>query len=354
VLGDLKSGSGHVTVDSSNVGQFKLSVPTRLGDPDGQTSSAAPPVPSYASGISDQPLLGDTIGVNLDRVAALYPHRDALGEVTSGLRWTYREFVDRVDALALGMLDAGLAKGDRVGIWAPNCASWTLTQYATAKLGMVLVNINPAYRTHELEYVLNQAGVRMLVAAREFKTCDYAALIDEVRPRCAALERVVLLESPDWVTLANGSADGDRARVAAAQANLSPDDPINIQYTSGTTGFPKGATLSHHNILNNGFFFGELCGYTEEDRVCIPVPFYHCFGMVMGNLGATSHGAAMVIPAPAFDPALTLAGCRPSGVPRCTACRRCSSRSWPTRTSSPTTCPPCAPGSWAARRARWI
>jgi fatty-acyl-CoA synthase len=204
-------------------------------------------------------------------------------------------------------LDAGLVKGDRVGIWSPNQASWTLVQYATAKIGAVLVNINPSYRTHELQYVLNQAGIRMLVAAAAFKSSDYAAMIEQVRPNCPALQRVVLLDSPEWDALANANAGGDRGELAAAQANLSPDDPINIQYTSGTTGFPKGATLSHHNILNNGYFVGELCGYTEEDRICIPVPFYHCFGMVMGNLAATSHGAAMIIPAPAFDPKLTLA-----------------------------------------------
>jgi fatty-acyl-CoA synthase len=273
-------------------------------------SPAAPPVPavpSYASGISEQPLLGDTIGDNLDRTAALFPDRDAMVEVASGRRWSYREFVAGVDALALGLLDAGLVKGDRVGIWSPNQASWTLVQYATAKIGAVLVNINPSYRTHELQYVLNQAGIRMLVAAAAFKSSDYAAMIEQVRPNCPALQRVVLLDSPEWDALANANAGGDRGELAAAQANLSPDDPINIQYTSGTTGFPKGATLSHHNILNNGYFVGELCGYTEEDRICIPVPFYHCFGMVMGNLAATSHGAAMIIPAPAFDPKLTLA-----------------------------------------------
>jgi fatty-acyl-CoA synthase len=264
-------------------------------------------VPSYASGISDLPLLGDTIGDNLDRTAAVFADRDAMVEVATERRWSYREFVAEVDVLALGLLDAGLVKGDRVGIWAPNRSEWTLVQYATAKLGVILVNINPSYRTHELEYVLNQAGVRLLVASSAFKTSDYAAMIEDVRPRCAALERVVLLESPDWSVLASGSAGGDPALLVEARANLSPDDPINIQYTSGTTGFPKGATLSHHNILNNGYFVGELCGYTEEDRICIPVPFYHCFGMVMGNLAATSHGAAMIIPAQGFDPELTLA-----------------------------------------------
>ncbi|GAA5163186.1 AMP-binding protein [Pseudonocardia eucalypti] len=266
-----------------------------------------PAVPSYASGSSEQPLLGDTIGDNLDRTAAVFGDRDAMVEVSTGRRWSYREFVADVDALALGLLDTGLTKGDRVGIWAPNRSEWTLVQYATAKLGLILVNINPAYRTHELEYVLNQAGVRLLVAATAFKTSDYAGMITEVRPRCQELEQVVLLDSPEWDALATGSASGDRARLAEARASLSPDDPINIQYTSGTTGFPKGATLSHHNILNNGYFVGETCGYTEQDRICIPVPFYHCFGMVMGNLAATSHGSAMIIPAPGFDPELTLA-----------------------------------------------
>jgi fatty-acyl-CoA synthase len=268
---------------------------------------AARPVPSYASGVSERPLLGDTIGDNLDRTAAAFADRDALVECATGRRWSYRELVAEVDALAQGLLDAGLVKGDRVGIWSPNRAEWTLTQYATAKIGAVLVNINPAYRTHELEFVLNQAGIRVLVAAREFKTSDYAAMIDQVRPNCPALERVVLLGSPEWEVLARGSAGADPDRLARAGSGLSPDEPINIQYTSGTTGFPKGATLSHHNILNNGYFVGELCGYTEQDRVCIPVPFYHCFGMVMGNLACSSHGAAMVIPAPAFDPKSTLA-----------------------------------------------
>ncbi len=267
------------------------------------SSPAKPAVPSYGSGISDVPLLGDTIGDDLDRTAAAYPDREALVDAHQGLRWTWAEFVGAVDALATGLLDAGIAVGERVGIWAPNQAQWTVLQYATAKVGAVLVNINPAYRTHELEFVLNQAGVTMLVAARSFKASDYAAMIDEVRPSCPALTRVVLTDSPEWEQL---SAAADVDRVRAAQATLSADDPINIQYTSGTTGFPKGATLSHHNILNNGYFVGRLCGYTEADRVCIPVPFYHCFGMVMGNLACTSSGATMVIPAPGFDPSVTL------------------------------------------------
>jgi fatty-acyl-CoA synthase len=264
-------------------------------------------VPSYSSGTSDKPLLGDTIGDDFDRTVARHGDRDALVDRASGRRWTYRELADEVDAVALALLDLGVAKGDRVGIWAPNCAEWTFTQYATAKIGAILVNINPAYRVHELKYVLNQSGIGTLVAAKSFKTSDYAAMIDEVRPDCPGLRHVLLLDSPEWTDLLSIGRGGSRAELAEVQASLSADDPINIQYTSGTTGFPKGATLSHHNILNNGYFVGELCGYTEADRICIPVPFYHCFGMVMGNLAATSHGACMVIPAPAFDPAATLA-----------------------------------------------
>ncbi|MBP0937905.1 AMP-binding protein [Streptomyces sp. KCTC 0041BP] len=262
---------------------------------------------SYASGVFEVPLLGDTIGENLDRTVRRFPGRDALVDRAAGRRWTYAEFAADVDALALGLLDLGITKGDRVGIWAPNRAEWTLVQYATAKIGAILVTVNPAYRSHELEYVLRQSGMRMLVAAERFKGSDYAAMIEEVRPGCPELEFTVLLDGPRWTDLLERGRQGDPARLARAQAELSADDPINIQYTSGTTGFPKGATLSHHNILNNGFFVGELCHYTELDRVCIPVPFYHCFGMVMGNLACTSHGAAMVIPAPSFEPAATLA-----------------------------------------------
>ncbi|MFD7844114.1 AMP-binding protein [Nocardia sp. NPDC059764] len=261
---------------------------------------------SYTFGVWDAPPLGDTIGANLDRTTAAHPDREALIDYTTGIRWTYREFTDEVNALALGLLRAGIGKGDRVGIWAPNCPQWTLTQYATAKIGAILVNINPAYRAHELRYVLGQAGIRLLVAAPAFKTSDYAAMIDEIRPECPELEQVVLLDSTEWRDLFATGRAADPDLLAAAQSALSTDDPINIQYTSGTTGFPKGATLSHHNILNNGYFVGELCGYTEQDRICIPVPFYHCFGMVMGNLAATTHGAAMVIPAPAFDARATL------------------------------------------------
>ncbi|HEX5119277.1 MAG TPA: AMP-binding protein [Pseudonocardiaceae bacterium] len=261
---------------------------------------------SYASGTSQVPLLGDTIGGNFDLTVARFGDRDALVDRAAGRRWTYRELSDDVTAVALGLAARGVAKGDRVGIWSPNRAEWTLVQYATAKLGAILVNINPAYRVHELEYVLNQAGITTLVSAREFKTSRYAEMIGEVRPNCAALRDVVLLDSPDWTDLLATGRAGDPAILDQIAGTLTADDPINIQYTSGTTGFPKGATLSHHNILNNGYFVGELCDYTEVDRVCIPVPFYHCFGMVMGNLAATSHGSCMVIPAPAFEPAATL------------------------------------------------
>ena len=267
------------------------------------------PLPSYTSGVWDGPMLGDTIGDNLDRTVAAHGDRDALIDHASGRRWTYREFAEQVNGLAAGLLSRGVGKGDRVGIWAPNCPEWTFTQYATAKVGAILVNINPAYRSHELQYVLEQAGISTLVSAASFKTSDYASMIETVRPQCPDLTSVLLLGSPEWdAVLAVGLAAqaSDPAPLAAAQAALSADDAINIQYTSGTTGFPKGATLSHHNILNNGYFVGELCHYSEVDRVCIPVPFYHCFGMVMGNLACTSHGAAMVIPGPAFDPRASL------------------------------------------------
>jgi len=272
---------------------------------------------SYTSAVSQAPLLGDTIGANFDRAVASYGDQIALADVPAGRRQTYAELAADVQALALGLLGAGIAKGDRVGIWAPNCSEWVYAQYATAKIGAILVNINPAYRTSELEYVLKQSGTRLLIAAQRLKTSDYAAMIAEVRPRLPRLEQVVLLGSDAWTALLDaGRGAGPSARAALDAIELSADDPINIQYTSGTTGFPKGATLSHHNILNNGYFVGELCNYTHEDKICIPVPFYHCFGMVMGNLAATSHGAAMVIPAPVFDPVATLAAVQSE---RCTS-----------------------------------
>ncbi|WP_017544108.1 AMP-binding protein [Nocardiopsis prasina] len=263
-------------------------------------------LPSYASGTSTTPLLGDTIGGDLARTVAAHPDRDALVDRASGLRLTYREFGAEVERVALGLLDLGVVKGDRVGVWAPNRTEWVLVQYATARVGAVMVNINPAYRTHELEYVLNQAGISVLVAAPSFKSSDYAAMIEQVRGKCPELREVVLFDGPAWAALLAAGDGGDPDALHEVEATLSPDDPVNIQYTSGTTGFPKGATLSHHNILNNGYSVGELLGYTEADRICIPVPFYHCFGMVMGNLAATSHGACMVIPGPGFDPAAAL------------------------------------------------
>src|SRR4051794_14071070 len=256
---------------------------------------------SYAHGISTTPLLGETIGANLERAVAQHGDREALVVRHQGVRWSYAELNERVDRLARALVSYGLRPGDRMGIWAPNSAAWVLVQYASAKVGVILVNVNPAYRTSELEYVLNQSRMRLLVAARAFKSSDYEAMVQQVASRCGALERAVFLDSPEWDELLRaGDADVE------LPTSLQFDDPINIQYTSGTTGFPKGATLSHHNILNNGFFVAEACGYTPEDRVCIPVPFYHCFGMVMGNLGATTHGACMVVPAPAFEPQATL------------------------------------------------
>ena len=265
---------------------------------------------SISAGPTDTPLIEQTIGANLDATAAKFPDREAMVDVAAGKRWTYAEFVRDVDALARGFIGAGVVKGDRVGIWAPNCAEWTLVQYATAKMGAILVNINPAYRTHELQYVLNQAGIRVLVAAPSFKTSDYAGMIEEVRSEVPSLEQVVLFGRESWDALWAAGESVTQEQLEEIAAGLDNNDAINIQYTSGTTGFPKGATLSHRNILNNGFFVGELCKYTEADRICIPVPFYHCFGMVMGNLAATTHGACMVIPAPGFDPALTLEAVR--------------------------------------------
>jgi fatty-acyl-CoA synthase len=261
---------------------------------------------SHTAGETDVPLIEQTIGDNLDATADRFPDREALVDVEQGRRWTWAELRRDVDAAARGLLAAGIEKGDRVGIWAPNRSEWVLVQYATAKLGAILVNVNPAYRTHELAYALRQAGVRLLVSAAELKTSDYRAMVDEVRAELPALERTVFLDTGDWDELLESGAVVEPGAVADRGAALSFDDPINIQFTSGTTGFPKGATLSHHNILNNGFFVAELLGYTEADRVAVPVPLYHCFGMVMGNLACTSHGACIVYPAPAFEPGATL------------------------------------------------
>jgi fatty-acyl-CoA synthase len=278
---------------------------------------------SYSHGTSSTELLGETIGANLRRVAGEYPDAEVLVDVPTGRRWTYADFDAETGILARGLIAAGLQAGDRVGIWAPNCAEWVLLQYATAKAGVILVNINPAYRSHELGYALRQSGVKLLVSAVNFKTSDYMSMVQEVRPDLPDLQDVIYLGTDAWEGL---FATGAGAELKASGAGQDPlaereaaqsfDDPINIQYTSGTTGFPKGATLSHHNILNNAFFIGERCNYSQADRVCIPVPFYHCFGMVLGNLACTTHGACIVIPAPGFDPAESL---RAVQAERCTS-----------------------------------
>jgi fatty-acyl-CoA synthase len=256
---------------------------------------------SQAGGTTGVPLLEETIGANLERTVAAHGARDALVSRHQGLRYSYAELDAAVDEVACGLAALGLERGDRLGIWSPNCAEWVLVQFATAKLGVILVNVNPAYRTSELEYALLQSGCRVLVSAESFKTSDYRAMVEEVRPRLPALERVILLGTADWDELLAAGAGVDPAELRARSAELDPRDAVNIQYTSGTTGLPKGATLSHLNILNNAYFVGEGCRYSEADRVCIPVPFYHCFGMVMGNLGCTTHGACMVIPGAAFE-----------------------------------------------------
>jgi fatty-acyl-CoA synthase len=262
--------------------------------------------PSHARGSDAVPLLEETIGTNLERTIAWFGDRDALISCQQGRRYSYRELGAAVDLLARALIAAGLEPGDRLGVWSPNCAEWVLVQYATAKAGVIMVNINPAYRTSELEYALRQSGCKMLIAAPAFKSSDYVAMISEVRPGLPELELVVILDSEDWAQLLAGAEAVDQSQLESISRGLAADDPINIQYTSGTTGFPKGATLTHRNILNNGFFVGEGCRYTEADRVCIPVPFYHCFGMVLGNLACTTHGSAIVIPAPAFEPDATL------------------------------------------------
>ena len=273
-------------------------------------------VTSYAHGASKQSLLGETISANLDRTIARWGDSDALVSRHQNERYTYAELGEAVDRVARALIAAGLEPGERLGIWSPNCAEWVLLQYATAKAGVVLVNVNPAYRSTELAFALKQSGCRALIAARAFKTSDYVAMVDEVRGELPALERVVFLDSPDWEDLLAGGDSVDAGALGERQAATQFDDAINIQYTSGTTGSPKGATLSHHNILNNGYFIGEGCRYDEHDRVCIPVPFYHCFGMVLGNLACTTHGAAMVIPSAGFEPEAALEAVQAE---RCTA-----------------------------------
>jgi fatty-acyl-CoA synthase len=274
------------------------------------------PTLSYSSVTADVPLLGETLGANFERAVAVHGDREALVDVATARRWTYNELDVEVDELALGLMAHGVLAGDRVGIWAPNCAEWVITQYATAKIGAILVNVNPAYRAHELGFVVQQSGMRLLVTAAAHRGADHLAMIEQVRHECPALHEVVVIGQDSWRRLIDLGGRLDHHQLDERQGTLGCDDPINIQYTSGTTGFPKGATLSHHNILNNGYFVTERIAVTEVDRICIPVPMYHCFGMVMGVIGAVSHGAAVVFPSPAFDPGLTL---RAAADERCTA-----------------------------------
>ena len=260
---------------------------------------------SYAHGTSPIPLLGETIGENLRRTVERVGDHEALVVRHQDYRATYREFWEQTGLAARGLLARGVRKGDRVGIWSPNRYEWVVIQYATARIGAILVNINPAYKTAELEYALNQSGTSFLILARAFRTTDYVAMLNEVRDRCPELRQTLVLDD-EWEGLLADGAGVPEATLAEIEASLQFDEPINIQYTSGTTGFPKGATLSHHNILNNGFFIGEGLRYTENDRVCIPVPFYHCFGMVLGNLACTTHGACIVVPGEAYDPVAVL------------------------------------------------
>jgi fatty-acyl-CoA synthase len=272
--------------------------------------------PSYACGSASVALIGETIGAVLDRTAALDPSREAIVSVHQNVRLTYGELRAATDEFARGLIALGVEHGDRVGIWATNCAEWTIAQFATAKIGAILVTINPAYRSSEAAYVLQQSGVSVLLAQIRHKTSDYVGILREIRPSIAAVRHIVLIGDDEldapldgalrWADVAYAAKNVGAETLAARQAATQFDEPINIQYTSGTTGFPKGATLSHHNILNNGFLVGEGCRYTENDRVCIPVPFYHCFGMVMGNLACLTHGATMVIPNGSFDARATL------------------------------------------------
>jgi fatty-acyl-CoA synthase len=275
----------------------------------------AMPTLSYAHGGSTTPLLGETIGENLRRTVARFGDREALVIRHQGYRATYHQLWEQVELAARALLARGVRPQDRVGVWAPNRFEWVILQYATARVGAILVNINPAYKTVELEYALNQSGVSLLGLARGFRNTDYLAVLAEVSDRCQQLRDVLVLDT-EWGSFLAGADAIGAAAVNELEARLQFDDPINIQYTSGTTGNPKGATLSHHNILNNAYFTTERLGYTERDRVCVPVPFYHCFGMVLGNLGCTCRGACVVVPAESFEPLAVLETVQ---VERCTS-----------------------------------
>jgi len=261
---------------------------------------------SIDRGATDSPLLEDTIGANLEKTVARHGDEEAFVVPHQGVRQTWLEFNASVDAVAKGLMAAGIDAGDRVGMWSPNYAEWTYVQFATAKIGAIQVNVNPAYRTNELAYALEQSGCRILVTRTEYLTSKYQEMVEKVRPELGQLERVIYFDTSDWSDLIDEGRTVSDADLAERLRSLSNTDAINIQYTSGTTGFPKGATLSHRNILNDAKLVGEACGYTEADRVCIPVPFYHCFGMVMGNLACSTTGATMVIPCPTFEPAAVL------------------------------------------------
>lgn len=260
---------------------------------------------SYVYGTSEIPLLGQTIGANLKSTVEKYPHQEALVCVHQNYRATYQEFYNQTTAVAKALLFLGAKAGDRIGIWSSNRYEWVLLQYATARIGTILVNINPAYRTHELTYVLNQSEVRFIFSSLSFKTSNYKEMVEYAKEVCPSLEHEIFFDE-NWEHFVNNGQEISDEVLHSFEEHVQFDDPVNIQYTSGTTGFPKGVTLSHHNILNNGYFIGIRLKYTEKDRVCIPVPFYHCFGMVIGNICCTAHGACMVIPNDSFDPEITL------------------------------------------------
>jgi len=260
---------------------------------------------SYVFGSSNKPLLGETIGANLRNTVNKYPNQTALIVVHQNIQFTYQEFWDYTTQVAKALLALGIHKGDRVGIWAPNCYEWVVLQYASARIGAILVNLNPAYRSKDLLYVLNQSKLKLIVSALKFKTSDYKHMLTKVKRKADYLQTTIYLDQ-DWNDFKNLAQSISDAQLAQIEATIQFDEAVNIQYTSGTTGFPKGVTLSHHNVLNNGYFIGERLKYTNNDLVCIPVPFFHCFGMVIGNLACTTHGAAMVIPGDTFCPTETL------------------------------------------------